>query len=71
MEWSVWKVLSIYYAKSFNLQVRKLKNDFSLIHKATEEIVYTRVSHGLPLWLSGSESTCNARNAGDAGLIPG
>lgn len=49
MEWSVWKVLSIYYAKSFNLlQVRKLKNDFSLSHKATEEIVYTRVSHGLP-----------------------
>ena len=26
---------------------------------------------GLPLWLSGKESACNAGNAGDEGLIPG
>lgn len=39
MEWSVWKDLGIYYAKFFNLQVKKLKNDFPLSHKATEEIV--------------------------------
>ena len=26
---------------------------------------------GLPWWLSGKESTCNARDAGDSGLIPG
>ena len=26
---------------------------------------------GLPLWLSGKESTCNAEDAGDLGLIPG
>ena len=25
---------------------------------------------GLPQWLSDKESTCNARDAGDAGLIP-
>ena len=27
--------------------------------------------HGLPWWLSGKESACNAEDAGDAGLIPG
>ena len=26
---------------------------------------------GLPWWLSGKESTCNARDAGGSGLIPG
>ena len=26
---------------------------------------------GLPRWLSGKESACNARDAGDSGLIPG
>ena len=26
---------------------------------------------GLPLWLSGKESTCRAAGAGDVGLIPG
>ena len=26
---------------------------------------------GLPLWLSGKESTCNAGDAEDTGLIPG
>ena len=26
---------------------------------------------GLPWWLSGKKSTCNAGNAGDTGLIPG
>ena len=27
-------------------------------------------SMGLPWWLSSKESTCNARDAGDVGLIP-
>ena len=27
--------------------------------------------HGLPWWLSGKESACNAEDSGDAGLIPG
>ena len=27
--------------------------------------------HGLPRWLSGKESACNAEDAGDRGLIPG
>ena len=26
---------------------------------------------GLPRWLNGKESACNARDTGDAGLIPG
>ena len=33
-------------------------------------IMYTDV-WGLPWWLRGKESTCNAREAGDVGLIPG
>jgi len=28
-------------------------------------------SQGLPQWLSGKESTCNAGDTGDASLIPG
>ena len=27
--------------------------------------------YGLPQWLSGKESACNAGNPGDVGLIPG
>jgi len=27
--------------------------------------------YGLPQWLSGKESACNAGDAGDSGLIPG
>ena len=27
--------------------------------------------HGLPWWLSGKESVCNAGDTGDVGLIPG
>ena len=30
-----------------------------------------RVNCGLPWWLSGKESACNAGAAGDMGLIPG
>ena len=33
-------------------------------------IMYTDI-WGLPWWLRGKESTCNAREAGDVGLIPG
>jgi len=29
------------------------------------------LSPGFPQWLSGKEATCNAGNAGDAGLISG
>ena len=32
------------------------------------ELMILNVTDGLPWWLSGKESTCNA---GDAGLIPG
>ena len=32
------------------------------------ELMILSVADGLPWWLSGKESTCNA---GDAGLIPG
>ena len=28
-------------------------------------------TNGLPQWLSGKKSACNAEDAGDAGLIPG
>ena len=27
--------------------------------------------YGLPLWLSGKETSCNAGDAGDSGSIPG
>ena len=33
-------------------------------------IMYTDI-WGLPWWLRGKESTCNAGEAGDVGLIPG
>ena len=29
------------------------------------------IKFGLPQWLSGKESTCNAGDAGDVGSIPG
>ena len=32
--------------------------------------IYTH-PHGLPWWLSGKESTCDAGDRGDPGLIPG
>ena len=35
------------------------------------EIVFTRQQCGLPRWLSGKESACNAGDAGDTSWIPG
>ena len=35
------------------------------------EIVFTRQKCGLPRWLSGKESACNAGDAGDSSWIPG
>ena len=37
--------------------------------KGIDNIVYLLA--GLPQWLSGKESACNAGATGDAGLIPG
>ena len=37
--------------------------------KGIDNIVYLLA--GLPQWLSGKESACNAGTTGDAGLIPG
>ena len=36
-----------------------------------EIIMQSEVSQGLPQWLSGKESACDAEDARDAGLIPG
>ena len=43
---------------------------FGLIFKNLIVIEYTCVK-GLPRWLSGKESACNAGAAGDMGLVPG
>ena len=37
--------------------------------KPNSEFLYPKV--GLPRWLSGKQSTCNAEDVGDSGLIPG
>ena len=45
--------------------------------KASEDKIYVLYIHiyikrvGLPQWLSSKQSTCNAGDTGDAGLIPG
>ena len=41
------------------------------IHTHTDTHTHIHTHMGLPRWLSGKESTCNIRAAGDVGLIPG
>ena len=51
--------MALYIYNSHNIPLRK---------KGIIIIVYTAIFKGLPWWLSGKESCCNA---GDASLIPG
>ena len=53
----------------------KIKSDNPNADNDVEKVDYSFTPsgdvHGLPWWLGGKESTCNAEDTGDAGLIPG
>ena len=37
----------------------------------TEQLIHTHGLYGLPEWLKGKESVCNAGDTGDMGSVPG
>ena len=49
--------------------------EFHVLHSRSWLVIHFKYSSvytsGLPQWLSGKELACNARDAGDVGLIPG
>ena len=46
-------------------------NCILIVYQRASDFNGSRIEVGLPWWLSGKESACNAGTTGDAGLIPG
>ena len=53
-----------------NFMIKTLKVGIKGTHLNIIKYIYDKPT-GLPQWLSGKESTCNAGDTGDSSLIPG
>ena len=53
-----------------NVMIKTLKAGIKGTHLNIIKYIYDKPT-GLPQWLSGKESTCNAGDTGDISLIPG